>query len=120
MCIYIGIEDLAANALIELVEKAEKREVLFKQLDDYGAGVLNFLNKEKGQAVLSLSKEQTSEFLHDYSAYFELYTRGMDEGVRLKEGIPVSELWKKFRGYLSTDVLMAFMDESAVSALGLA
>ena len=27
MCIYIGIEDLVANALIELVEKSEKREV---------------------------------------------------------------------------------------------
>lgn len=37
MCIYIGIEDLVANALIELVEKSEKREVLFKQLDEYGA-----------------------------------------------------------------------------------
>ena len=30
MCIYIGIEDLVANALIELVENTEKREVMFK------------------------------------------------------------------------------------------
>ena len=29
MCIYIGIEDLVANALIELVENTEKREVMF-------------------------------------------------------------------------------------------
>ena len=44
MCIYIGIEDLVANALIELVEKSEKREVLFKQLDEYGAKVIKYLN----------------------------------------------------------------------------
>lgn len=31
MCIYIGIEDLVANALIELVENTEKREVMFKR-----------------------------------------------------------------------------------------
>ena len=44
MCIYIGIEDLVANALIELVENTEKREVMFKELDEYGALVVKYLN----------------------------------------------------------------------------
>lgn len=118
MCIYIGIEDLAANALIELVEKSEKREVLFKQLDEYGARVVKFLNDKQEQAVLVLSKERTNEFLHDYSDYFELFSNGMDEGIRLKADISVSQLWKKFRGYLSVDVMLAFMDQMSVSALG--
>ncbi len=30
MCIYIGIEDLVANALIELLEKSNRRTVFFK------------------------------------------------------------------------------------------
>ncbi len=118
MCIYIGIEDLAANALIELVEKSERREVLFKQLDEYGAKVIKYLNDKQEQAVLVLSKERTNEFLHDYSYYFELFTNGMDEGIRLKEGISVSQLWEKFRGYLSVDVMLAFMDHVSISALG--
>ena len=33
MCIYIGIEDLVANALIELAEHKKQCEVLFKDLD---------------------------------------------------------------------------------------
>ena len=107
MCIYIGIEDLVANALIELVEKSEKREVLFKQLDEYGAQVIKYLNDKQEQAVLVLSKERTNDFLHDYSDYFEL-----------KEGVSVSQLWEKFRGYLSVDVMLAFMDRVSVSALG--
>ncbi len=118
MCIYIGIEDLVANALIELVEKSEKREVLFRQLDEYGAKVIKYLNDKQEQAVLVLSKERTTKFLHDYSDYFELFVNGMDEGIRLKPGIPVSQLWKKFRGYLSVDVMLAFMDKMSISALG--
>lgn len=118
MCIYIGIEDLVANALIELVEKSAEREVLFKQLDEYGAQVIKYLNDKEEQAVLVLSKERTNEFLHDYSDYFELFSRGMDEGIRLKENVSVSELWEKFRGYLSVDVMLAFMDKVSVSALG--
>ena len=51
MCIYIGIEDLVANALIELVENTEKREVMFKELDEYGALVVKYLNDEAEQAV---------------------------------------------------------------------
>ena len=39
MYIYIEIEELVANALIELVEKKGRREVLFKELDEYGARV---------------------------------------------------------------------------------
>lgn len=118
MYIYIGIEDLVANALIELVEKSAEREVLFKQLDEYGAQVIKYLNDKQEQAVLVLSKERTNEFLHDYSDYFELFSRGIDEGIRLKEGVTVSELWEKFRGYLSVDVMLAFMDKVSVSALG--
>ena len=83
-----------------------------------GAKVIKYLNDKQEQAVLVLSKERTNEFLHDYSDYFELFSSGMDEGIRLKEEISVSQLWKKFRGYLSVDVMLAFMDRVTISALG--
>ena len=118
MYIYIGIEDLGANALIELVESLGKREVLFKELDEYGAKVIKYLNDKQEQAVLLLSKERTNEFLHDYSDFFEVFTRGIDEGIRLRDGVTVEQLWKKFRGYLSVDIMLAFMDRFSVSALG--
>ena len=118
MWIYIGIEDLVANALIELVENTEKREVMFKELDEYGALVVKYLNDKAEQAVLILSKERTNEFLHDYSEYFELFTRGIEEGIRLKEDVSVEKLWEQFRGYLSVDVMLAFIDKVSVGALG--
>lgn len=118
MQIYIGIEDLVANALIELVQKSEKREVLFSQLNSYGAMVVRLLNKEKEQAVLIVSKESTNRLISDYSDYFELVSSQSEDGIRLKNGVTVTDLWKKFRGYLSVNVMMAFMDAQSIKELG--
>lgn len=120
MLIYIGIEDLVANALIELIENNNIREVLFKDLDEYGAMVVKYLNNKNEQAVLLLSKERTNDFLHDYSDMFEIFSDGINDGIKLKNEVGVEQLWKKFRGYLSVDVMMAFMDTMAVSKLGVA
>lgn len=118
MCMYIGIEDLVANAIIELVEKSQRNEVLFSEINRYGASVVQILSEKDNKAILILSKERTSAFLNDYSDFFELYTNGTEEGIRLKENISVSQLWEKFRGYLSIDVMMAFTDARSIAALG--
>lgn len=117
MYIYISIEDLVANALIELIEKSQKNEVFFSDLNRYGACVLKILNSKEEQAVLILSQEKTTEFLHDYSNYFELFSKDEKEGIRLKANVTVDELWKTFRGYLSTNVLLAFMSDQSFAAL---
>ena len=118
MCIYIGIEDLVANALIELLESSGRRSVLFNELDAYGAKVVNLLNEQGQEAVLLLSKWRTNEFLHDYSDYFNLTHEGEKEGIMLCEGVSVEMLWEKFRGYLMMDVMKVFMNRQAVGALG--
>jgi len=46
MCYFIGIEDLVANALIELVEKTGNRTVSFSQLNKYGKAVIAKLKKD--------------------------------------------------------------------------
>jgi len=118
MQIYIGIEDLVANALIELVQKSEKREVLFSQLHNYGARVLKLLNSEEEQAVLIVSKESTYRLISDYSEYFEMFTNELGDGIKLKNSVTVADLWKSFRGYLSVSVMMAFMDSESIKELG--
>ena len=47
-----------------------------------------------------------------------MFSSGIDEGIRLKDDILFSQLCEKFRGYLSEDVMLAFMDRVSVSALG--
>ena len=114
---YIGIEDLVANALIELVEKSQKKEVLFSALNEYGATVIKILLENDKKAVLILSDENTHEFLNDYTDLFELFSNGKEEGIRLKSSVTVEQLWRKFRSYLSLDVIKAFSDSRSVETL---
>ena len=51
MYIYIEMKDLVANALIELLESGKRGEVLFKQLDDYGARVIEVLSEDEEKKI---------------------------------------------------------------------
>ena len=119
MYIYIEIEDLVANALIELVEKKGQREVLFKELDDYGARVIDVLNQEgKTKAILVVSRESQTAMLEDYADMFEPFERDGAKGIRLKEGITPMQLWKRFCVSLSLKVIEAFQSSITREALG--
>lgn len=119
MYIYIEIEDLVANALIELVEKKEKREVLFKELDEYGARVIDVLNRDgKTKAILLVSRESQMAMLEDYTDMFDPFEKNGAKGIRLKDGISSMQLWKRFCSSLSMKVIEAFQAAVTKEALG--
>lgn len=119
MCFYIGIEDLAANALIELLQKEENRSfITYKELERYGTQVVSLLSERGEKAVLLLSRENTNAMFRDYSEFFEEDSYDGNEGIRLRAGKSRKDLIVQFRGYLALDVLMALVDECSVSALG--
>lgn len=112
MCFYIGIKDLAANGLIEMLKVNEKnRFISYNQIKAYGEEVVRSLNESGNQAVLILSGKETSELLHDYSDYFEEAVDFSGEpGIQLESGKNVRDLIRRFRTYLALDVLLKFMD----------
>lgn len=119
MCVYIGIEDLAANALIEVMSKDEsKRFVSYEELESYGAEVVNFLNTKGEKAVLILSRESTNAMFRNHSDIFEETVSDDQLGIQLKTNITIEELIIKFRGYLAWNVLLAFISKQTVSKLG--
>ena len=119
MCFYIGIEDLAANALIELLQKEENRSfITYKELERHGTQVVRLLSERGEKAVLLLSRENTNAMFRDYSEFFEEDSYDGNEGIRLRAGKSRKDLIVQFRGYLALDVLMALVDERSVSALG--
>ena len=72
MCFYIGIEDLAANALIELLQKEENRSfITYKELERYGTQVVSLLSERGEKAVLLLSRENTNAMFRDYSEFLK-------------------------------------------------
>lgn len=118
MCFYIGIEDLAANALIESMRKAKKTFLTYKEIENYGSKVVELLNEKGEKAVLILSRESTSAFFRNYSDFFQEKSVNGGMGIELKEEVTIENLIVQFRGYLALDVLMAFVNENSIQALG--
>ena len=54
MCFYIGIEDLAANALIEILQSKNGDDsqniVTYAELEKYGAEVVHYLGEQEGSS----------------------------------------------------------------------
>lgn len=119
MCFYIGIEDLAANALIEILEMEDENPsqkcVTYAELEKYGTEVVRYLKVNGEKAVLIFSKESTDVMLHNYSDFFEEREKGTAIGLR--EGKHVPDLIERFRAYLAFDLMMAFMADDPVKVL---
>ena len=118
MCFYIGIEDLAANALIEVLKKSQKRFITYNEIESYGSEVVQLLKESGEKAVLILSRDNTNAFFRNYSEFFEESEQNGRKGILLKAEKQIDDLIKQFRGYLALDVLLAFMDQRSVQALG--
>ena len=118
MCFYIGIEDLAANALIEAMKRGDKRFLTYSEIEAYGAEVVQILKENNEKAVLILSRDNTEALFRNYSEFFEERTDDGRIGIALKEDKEINDLIQHFRGYLALDVLLAFMNQRSVNTLG--
>ena len=120
MCAFIGIETLAANALIELLNKSDKREVTFDTLVRYGMAIVRFYQQETGdEAVLLLSRKYQTNMVDNYSNLFDVKMDETGEGTfTLKEGVSVEDLECYFRWNLSMKLLNAFVAPEALQTLG--
>ena len=118
MCFYIGIEDLAANAMIEMLKKGSRRFLTYNEIEMYGAEVVQILKESGEKAVLILSRENTNALFRSYSEFFEESVQNGKKGIMLKADKEVGDLIQQFRGYLALDVLLAFMNQRSVQVLG--
>lgn len=110
MAFIISIEDLVANALIQvLTVHEEKRFLTYSEIESYGAKVVKILVDEDEEAVLLLSRMKTNQMLHDYSEFFEEKNIHGQLGIELKASKTVDDLSNEFRSYLSLKLLKAFI-----------
>lgn len=122
MCMYIGIEDLAANALIGILACARKEDgkpkfVRFATLLDYGMAVINKLKKNSGEeAILIYNRESNSMLFTDYSDFFVRYTddEGYD-GIQLCPGKTEQDLFLRFIGSIPVALQNVMADTTLIS-----
>ena len=117
MCYYIGIEDLVANALIEVVEKTGKRTVSFSQLNEYGEAIMMRLKKDNTEASLVFNRDKTNRFFHDCSDLLDIKETPSNIYITLRNNFSTDDLRKRFRVNIALNILKAFVSEEAIKAL---
>jgi hypothetical protein len=115
---YIGIEDLAANALICILSQRQtvsesQKFIRFSVLLDYGMAVVKKLTSQGEEATLIYDRESNSMLFRDYSDFFERKTDAQGyAGIQLKEGIQVSDIVKRFIGQIPSSVQIVLSDDA--------
>ena len=110
---YIEIEDLVANALIELFERFNKKSISFQTLSQYGDIVVEHLVRNKKEVVAIYTRDKTVQFFRDYTDFFDVN----EDGITLKKDVSLQKLKDKFRYNMAFDVFLAFISEEALSVL---
>lgn len=107
MCKFIGIEILAANVLINLIESDNRRNVSLEELNKCGIEVVNILEKEFNEtAVVLYDKNRIGSFVIDYSDFFEY----KNDTLYVKDSVKdTKQLRDWFRGTLSYEILSAII-----------
>lgn len=115
---YIGIEDLVASALIELMKREESnRKVSLQTLSDYGTVVVKLLTKQGQNAILFLTRESTYEFVHDYASFFSIVTYDGVDYIELQDDVTKEDLRRQFRKNLTVDLAKALSGKESLRAL---
>lgn len=119
MCTFIGVEFLAANALIELY-KNDITQISFKQLAEYGFMVVEQYETESSdEAILIFNPEEIQGLIINYSNFFEINKGNYDEKyICLKDGVDIQELKEQFRWTLSYEMLKALNTIDVMKAMG--
>lgn len=120
MSVYIKIEDLAANALIELVERKQERDISLSQLWEYGMAIVSELNHDTGdEYVCIFSRDAVDSFVHDYTDFFDIKDKGDERYISKKRNVSLDDLKNAFRSYLSIDMLVAFVSVNSLRKIGI-
>jgi hypothetical protein len=111
MCKFIGVEVLAANALIDAMENEVGRSITFSKLEEYGIKVVKFLeNNYTEQAIILYNENNIGNRILNYSDFFEVH----DNEISVKEDVTSEQLRKKFRAPLAYELLKAILDARMV------
>ena len=118
---FIKIEDLAANAIIDIFERKYEDRVSFEQIIQYGNTIKKvYEEKYDDYTVLIMSGVAVSSFIRDYSEYFFIEQKGGQEFIVLRNGIKTEVLREEFRSRLTVELLYSFTCEESLKALGIA
>lgn len=111
----IGIEYIAANALVELYENSKQNYVSIEDLRNYGITVKEILKDNNIEAILLMSDYYLIQFVHNYSDMFEVF----NEKIYKKDNVTCDDIRERIIAYMKMDLLMAMVDKKSLEVLGI-
>lgn len=116
---YLTLEDLVPNALIELIENNVSRSVSYPTILQYGSVVVSELKKRNKEGILHIHRDNTTQFEEDYKEVFDFFEINNVRYVKAKDNISSNYLRKHFRIHQSIDALTALINDTSKQALGI-
>lgn len=116
---YLTLEDLVPNALIELIENNVSRSVSYPTILQYGSVVVSELKKRNKEGMLHIHRDNTTQFEEDYKEVFDFFEINNVRYVKAKDNISSNYLRKHFRIHQSIDALTALINDNSKQALGI-
>jgi hypothetical protein len=114
----VGIEDVVASALIELMHlDPTNRRVSLRALEAYGSAVSEALASSGKNAILLATRESTYEFVRNHADCFSIEKRNNVEYMELDQKVSEETLRRKFRRNLTVDLAKALAEDKSVGAL---
>lgn len=116
---FLTLEDLAPNALIELVENDISRTISYSTVLQYGLCVVEELKRRNIDGSLLMYRDNIRQFEEEWKEIFDFFEMNDVGYIRLKEGINTNYLRKHFRIQQSPDVLIAMTNKNSKQVLGI-
>lgn len=116
---YLTLEDLVPNALIELIENDVCRSVSYLTIMQYGNMVIKELEKRNINAIMLIYRDNALQFEDEYKEIFNFYEIDNIGYVKLKDNINTQYLRKHFRTRQSLDTLIALTSDNSKKVLGI-
>lgn len=106
--LYLHIEDLIANAMIELEKTSKVRSVPLSLAFLYGDEVIKYLGKQGYYAKVKMGKNSLDLFEMKYTNYFDIYQDDKDRWYLLNHEKTIQDVTCEFREHLPLEVIRAF------------
>lgn len=113
----LSYEDFVANALIEVNKYSGARKVSIEQVENYRQAVMERLQETDEKVSCYINRERFKSFQEDYSDWFTVVEEDSTM-IHMNHNIMKEDLIEQFRGYLSLEYLIIFMNPDITQSLG--
>lgn len=110
--------DFIANALIEAETNYNLKSLTKTEVDNYKKYVVEYLKEQGMEFYCGYTTRYSFETMKEnYGAFIDFYEKDGSIIYSIKSGVTLSDLWDKFRGYLSVPYLLGFTNKDNVECL---